>query len=195
MFGHLRVLLQDRRLRRRLRLYIYLVERFRLRRNPRLWKFVPQTQSIVRVHIFSHRSGLNSKWPFRAATARRGIFRIVRRSRNWRRFGFVSSSATSGVAAAFASAGSEFRFSALLIASSSSPSVVSPYPDCRYRITPSLSTTTYVGNESILNACNTSPDRSMYSCQSICFASTNVRQTPSSSSELIPTNSNPLPAN
>src|SRR5205814_3622129 len=76
-----------------------------------------------------------------------------------------------------------------------SPSVASPNPDYRYRITPSLSTTTYVGNESMLNACNTSPDRSMYSCQSICFASTNVRQTSSSSSELIPTNSNPLLAN
>src|SRR6266850_5782853 len=77
---------------------------------------------------------------------------------------------SSAAAAAAASLGSDSRFIALLMASASSPWVYSPKPDWRKRITPSLSSTIYVGKDSILKACKTSSDRSMYSDQSMCCA-------------------------
>src|ERR1700739_1468258 len=98
------------------------------------------------------------------------------------------------LAAMAARFGSDARFRALLIASSSSAAVLCPNPDWRKRITPSLSKTIYVGNDSILKASSTSPDKSMNSGQFIFCASKKVRQTSSSSSELTPTSSNPLPA-
>src|SRR5712664_541575 len=76
----------------------------------------------------------------------------------------------SPAAAAAASLGSDSRFNALLMASASSPWVYCPKPDWRKRITPSLSSTIYVGKDSTLKACKTSSDRSMYSDQSMCCA-------------------------
>src|ERR1700751_1918423 len=106
-------------------------------------------------------------------------------------FGAETSSSFALAAARF---GSGARFRALFIASSSSAAVPCPNPDWRKRITPSLSKTIYVGNDSILKASSTTPDKSMYSVQFIFCASMKVRQTSSSSSELTPTSSNPLPA-